>query len=329
MFGITDFFRKTFWAINISNMIISIILISVGTHCKNAAEFGSLPTIGGIIASGVLLFLISAFGCFAAYGKNQTYLFYFMISVGVLFVIQFSISIACVAGGNDKVDKVLRKHWEKYDTPKRNRNEKIRQAEKYFGCCGLDDSDKRCTADDTDDYSKAEIAFCQSEIPDCAIESNTTSTSTSPPTSASTEPTTTNATTVKPNPTTPIDPTSTSNEPTTAKHTTVNPDPTTAIETTTVATTAAPTTASTTSAKNTTEGPNPSTSPTNGMKFLLTSNNTCPRLGNCPRCHDQMSEKIHHAYNTCGGLGIFFSLLEPVTIFVTFMFRSEISKLGF
>ena len=125
MLGITDFFKKATWAVNILNVVISIILISVGTHCKNAAEFGSIPTVGGIIACGVLLFLISAFGCFAAYGKNQTYLFYFMIGIGILFIIQFSISIACVAGGDDKVDNVLRKHWEKFDTDKRGRNEKL------------------------------------------------------------------------------------------------------------------------------------------------------------------------------------------------------------
>ena len=137
MFGITDFFKKCFWAISIFNVIISIILISVGTHCKNAVGFGSIPIIGGIIACGVLLFLITAFGLFAAYGKNQTFLFYFMIGVGVLFIIQISVAIACVQGGDEKAENVLTKHWEKFDTPKKHL--KLREAEVKFECCGLNE----------------------------------------------------------------------------------------------------------------------------------------------------------------------------------------------
>ena len=194
MFGITNFFNKLFWGISIFNVIVSIILISVGTHCKNALEFGSIPIIGGIIACGVFLFLISAFGCFAAYGKNQTYLFYFIIGIGLVFLLQFSISIACLSGGDDKVEKVLSKQWEKYDTTKRDRNLKLRQAEKDFECCGLNESDSRRNMSESGNYWESERDYCIAYVPGCKDTTTSapkTTKQTTKPVSTTTTPNTT------------------------------------------------------------------------------------------------------------------------------------------
>jgi len=331
MFGITNFFSKLFWGISISNVIVSIILISVGTHCKNALEFGSIPIIGGIIACGVFLCLITAFGCFAAYGKNQTYLFYFIIGIGVVFLLQFSISIACLSGGDDKVEKVLSKQWEKYDTTNRDRNLKIREAESHFECCGLNESDLRrnMTVKD-DDYWKNERDHCIVYVPGC--EATTTSIpTTNKQTTKSTKsvPTTTAPLTTKQT----TKPVSTTTAPTTTKQTTKK-------ETTIASTTTSESisTSSSVPSNSTTPPPTPTSSKTVltsksdtvvlEKRIMLETKETYPNL-ECPPCHDKMFKKVDRSFNTCGGLGIFFSFLQPITIFVAFKLRSEISKLGF
>ena len=312
MFGITEFFKKCFWAINIFNIIISIILISVGTHCKNAVGFGSIPIIGGIIACGVLLFLITAFGLFAAYGKNQTFLFYFMIGIGVLFIIQISVAIACVQGGNEKSENVLTKHWEKFDTPKKHL--KLREAELKFECCGLNGSDQRFNTNNTDEYWKDERTFCEDNISGCKSTTTTaqptTQQSTTVP-STTTKPTAVPSTTTKPT-TVP----STTTQPTTLKSTTKATDPTTSVLTTTVKT------------STTTTNPVGPTEKSVNQESLVRRKKDNFKM-TCPKCHDQMIHEIYHSFNTCGGLGIFFSLFLPLTIFVTFQFRAEINKQGF
>jgi len=324
MFGITNFFNKLFWGISIFNVIVSIILISVGTHCKNALQFGSIPIIGGIIACGVFLFLITAFGCFAAYGKNQTYLFYFIIGIGVVFLLTFSISIACLSGGDDKVEKVLSKQWEKYDTTKKDRNLKLREAEAYFGCCGLDESDaRRNMCDKVDDYCNNERAYCFDSVPGC--KATTTSAPTTTKHTTTPVPTTTSPTTTKQ---------TTKQETTATSKTTSVPSSTETITSTIPTTSNAPTTSTTRSPTNISSTASSSTSSSSSTpskvkrRIMLETKETYSNL-ECPPCHDKMFKKIHRSFNTCGGLGIFFSLLQAITIFVTFKLRSEISKLGF
>ena len=315
MFGITEFFKKCFWAINIFNVIISIILISVGTHCKNAVGFGSIPIIGGIIACGVLLFLITAFGFFAAYGKNQTFLFYFMIGIGVLFIIQISVAIACVQGGDEKDEKVLAKHWEKFDTPKKHL--KLREAELKFECCGLNGTDQRFNITNIEDYWKEERDFCKDEILGCQSITSTTRPTTQQTTtvpSTTTQSTTLKTTTKAPKSTTDGSGTTASESPTQPQ--TSPPKPTTSVSPTTVKT-------STSTVK-----PSGPTAKSVIRKNLLRRREDNLKM-TCPTCHDQMIHEIHHSFNTCGGLGIFFSLFLPLTIFVTFQFRAEINKQGF
>ena len=202
-------------------------------------EFGNIPITGGIIACGLFFFLISAtlFAfCFCVGDENENLCFAWLIcGIGLVSLILFSISIACLSGRDNKAEKVLSKQWEKYDTAKRDRNLKLRDAETYFGCCGLDESDIGRNMNDTvDDYWKDEWAHCFDNIPGCKA-TNTSST-------------------------------------------------TTTIQTTTpVPTTATP--------------------------------NTYPNL-ECPPCHDKMIEKIDSSLKTCGALGLSFSLLQVIALFV-------------
>merc|ERR1712012_827054 len=122
-----------------------------------------------------------------------------MIGIGVLFIIQISVAIACVQGGNEKAENVLTKHWGKFDTPKKHL--KLREAELKFECCGLNDSDQRFNANNTDQYWTEERVYCKETIPGCqSISPTTQQPSTVPPTTAHT--TTSKSTTKTPKTTT-------------------------------------------------------------------------------------------------------------------------------
>ena len=59
----------------------------------------SLPIVGGITASGVFLLFISVVGLIGAMKHHQVMLFFYMLVLFFIFVIQFSCSCAALAVG--------------------------------------------------------------------------------------------------------------------------------------------------------------------------------------------------------------------------------------
>ena len=344
MLGSIDFSKKALLAVNIFNMVVSIILISVGAHCNQSSELGSIPIVGGITACGVFLFFISVFGCFATYTRHQSFLFYFMISLAVLLIIQFSISVACLDGGKNGVDSVVRNHWQKKDNQEHLK--KIHHAEEVFQCCGLDDSDQRCNSTNKDDYWVKERKFCYDNIGACATSTSiSTSTITTKPTETTTKTTKpTITTTTKASTTTTIKTTTT---PTKAPTTTKPPTRTVNGITTTTNPTTTTTNATTVKSRTTTEKTTVSTvtlttaestsnNEASNNKLLmeletfyapLKTNDEC--AVSCQRSYEPIKNKVNRAYNTCGGLGIFFSLQQPLAIFLAYRFRNQIGTMGY
>ena len=99
---------------------MSFILIGVATYGKTSNEVKSLPIIGGIAACGVFLLAISIVGLIGAVRHHQVHsqlcfstnicyipslqvmLFFYMITLLLIFVIQFSVACACLGVDEDK-----------------------------------------------------------------------------------------------------------------------------------------------------------------------------------------------------------------------------------
>ena len=77
--------------------MVSFLLIGVATYGKTSAVVDSLPIIGGIAACGSFLLLISIVGMIGAVRHHQVILFFYMIILFIIFILQFSIACACLA----------------------------------------------------------------------------------------------------------------------------------------------------------------------------------------------------------------------------------------
>ncbi|GIX89663.1 tetraspanin-31 [Caerostris extrusa] len=67
--------RNALIALNLVYVIVSFILISVAAYGIVASFFSSLTIVGGIIACGVFLFLLSLMGLIGAARHSQVLLF--------------------------------------------------------------------------------------------------------------------------------------------------------------------------------------------------------------------------------------------------------------
>jgi len=132
MCGNFNFSKNALIGLNICYILVSFILIGVATYGKTSNEVKSLPIIGGIAACGVFLLAISIVGLIGAVRHHQVMLFFYMITLLLIFVIQFSVACACLGVDEDKELQLAEAGWSHAD------NQTKLEAEQLFGCCGFD-----------------------------------------------------------------------------------------------------------------------------------------------------------------------------------------------
>uniref|UniRef100_A0A914X2G5 Tetraspanin-31 n=1 Tax=Plectus sambesii TaxID=2011161 RepID=A0A914X2G5_9BILA len=122
-------------ALNALYIVVAVILIGVGGYAKGASIVTSLTVVGGIIAVGVFLLLVALIGLYGTVKHHQVNLFFYMIILFCVFLVQFFIAVACLGAVNEEHIKTLvQEGWH------RSRNDTLWDAEKNFNCCGLSDS---------------------------------------------------------------------------------------------------------------------------------------------------------------------------------------------
>ncbi|XP_031336416.1 tetraspanin-13-like isoform X2 [Photinus pyralis] len=120
-------------SLNILYILVSFILIGVAVYGRAASLVTNLPIVGGILACGVILFLISLLGLVGAVKHHQVMLFFYMVILFLLFLIQFSVACACLGVNMEQQEQLAEQGWEKMDN---NTRMEVQQA---FGCCGFDE----------------------------------------------------------------------------------------------------------------------------------------------------------------------------------------------
>ncbi|XP_019617471.1 PREDICTED: tetraspanin-31-like [Branchiostoma belcheri] len=132
-------------ALNILYILVAFIMIGVAAYGRAMAMVTSVSLIGGIIASGVFLLFIAIIGLIGAVKHHQVLLFFYMVILFLLFIIQFSISCACLAFSTTYKEQLLTFGWKHSATATRA------DTQKAFNCCGLynttsaDPKDPGCT----------------------------------------------------------------------------------------------------------------------------------------------------------------------------------------
>ncbi|KAK4881194.1 hypothetical protein RN001_004513 [Aquatica leii] len=119
-------------SLNILYILVSFILIGVAVYGRAASLVTNLPIVGGILACGVILFLISLLGLVGAVKHHQVLLFFYMVILFLLFLIQFSVACACLGVNMEQQEQLAEQGWGRVDN-----NTKM-EVQVAFSCCGFD-----------------------------------------------------------------------------------------------------------------------------------------------------------------------------------------------
>ena len=89
--------------------MVAFLLIGVATYAKTSSKIVTLPIVGGIVACGVFLLFVAVLGLIATVKHHQVMLFFYMMILFVIFVIQFSVACACIGFNVDQEKDLARK----------------------------------------------------------------------------------------------------------------------------------------------------------------------------------------------------------------------------
>jgi len=125
--------KNTLVGLNVIYILVSFLMIGVAVHGKVSGIVTSLPIVGGITASGVFLLFISVVGLIGAMKHHQVMLFFYMVVLFFVFIIQFSCSCAALSVNVADQQRIISTAWyasESYSP------ELVIKAEQTFDCCG-------------------------------------------------------------------------------------------------------------------------------------------------------------------------------------------------
>jgi len=128
--------KQTLIGLNVIYILVSFLMIGVAVHGKVSGIVTSLPIIGGITACGIFLLLISVVGLIGAVRHHQVMLFFYMVILFLIFLIQFSVSCAALAINESDEKKIISQAWNGAVNHE-NLKSLVVQAERSFDCCGL------------------------------------------------------------------------------------------------------------------------------------------------------------------------------------------------
>ncbi|KAM9851802.1 tetraspanin-13-like [Aulostomus maculatus] len=122
--------RNSLCALNILYVLVSLLLIGVAAWGKWFGLVSSIQVVAGVIGVGIFLFLVAFMGLCGALNHHQVLLFFYMIILFIVFVVQFSVSCACLALNKDQQNSLLEVGWNKSEATQTD-------IEKTLDCCGF------------------------------------------------------------------------------------------------------------------------------------------------------------------------------------------------
>lgn len=138
MGGSTSFaffcYKNCLIVLNVIYLVVSLVLIAIPAVAAANAKFYSPPIVGGVIASGVFLLVVAIIGLIGAVKHHQVLLFFYIITLSILFIILFAVSVAALAVDNDQRHSLLKSAWKGFDEKEKA------EVQHYFSCCGFDSS---------------------------------------------------------------------------------------------------------------------------------------------------------------------------------------------
>ncbi|XP_073341787.1 tetraspanin-13-like [Pagrus major] len=133
--------KNSLCALNILYVLVSLLLIGVAAWGKWFGLVSSIRVVAGVIGVGTFLFLVAIVGLCGALKHHQVLLFFYMMILFIVFVVQFSVSCACLALNKDQQNLLLEVGWNKSEDTQKD-------VEKTLDCCGFSyvDYNSSCAA---------------------------------------------------------------------------------------------------------------------------------------------------------------------------------------
>ncbi|XP_044064188.1 tetraspanin-13a isoform X1 [Siniperca chuatsi] len=122
--------KNALCALNILYVLVSLLLIGVAAWGKWFGLVSSIRVVAGVIGVGIFLFLVAFVGLCGALKHHQVLLFFYMMILFIVFVVQFSVSCACLALNKDQQNHLLEVGWNKSEATQKD-------VEKTLDCCGF------------------------------------------------------------------------------------------------------------------------------------------------------------------------------------------------
>lgn len=121
--------KNSLCALNLLYIMVSLLLIGIAAWGIGFGLISSFRVVGVAVGVGIFLFLIALVGLIGAIKHHQVLLFFYMIILFLVFILQFSVSCACLALTKDQQHNLLEVGW--------NHTENARQdVERNLNCCG-------------------------------------------------------------------------------------------------------------------------------------------------------------------------------------------------
>ncbi|XP_061811905.1 tetraspanin-13a isoform X1 [Nerophis lumbriciformis] len=122
--------KNSLCALNILYVLVSLLLVGVAAWGKWFGLVSSIRVVAVVIGVGIFLFLVAFVGLCGALRHHQVLLFFYVIILFVVFVVQLSVSCACLALNKDQQNHLLEVGWNKSESTQRD-------VEKTLNCCGF------------------------------------------------------------------------------------------------------------------------------------------------------------------------------------------------
>uniref|UniRef100_UPI0037E79BDB LOW QUALITY PROTEIN: tetraspanin-13b n=1 Tax=Semicossyphus pulcher TaxID=241346 RepID=UPI0037E79BDB len=132
--------KHSLCALNILYVMVSLLLVGMAVWGRCFGLVSSFQVAGGGVGVGVFLFFVAVAGLIGAMKHHQVLLFFYMVVLFLVFIVQLSVSSACLAINREQQDELLEVGWN-------NSQSAQRDVEKSLNCCGFRQVDNNATCE--------------------------------------------------------------------------------------------------------------------------------------------------------------------------------------
>ncbi|XP_030638376.1 tetraspanin-13a [Chanos chanos] len=132
--------KNALCALNIVYVMVSLLMIGVAAWGKWFGLVSSFKVVAAVIGVGIFLFFVAILGLCSALKHHQVLLFFYMIILSLLFIVEFSIACASLAINREQQKQLLEAGWDKSEVTQKD-------VQRTLNCCGFSHFDKNMTCD--------------------------------------------------------------------------------------------------------------------------------------------------------------------------------------